>query len=72
MKVISVDEAKENLEKILESLEENEEIIVKFKNKEFLLTPRKKRVLGFFKNKVRVDDDIKSPLPENISEEFYS
>ncbi|WP_029520473.1 MULTISPECIES: type II toxin-antitoxin system prevent-host-death family antitoxin [unclassified Persephonella] len=72
MKVIDVKEAKENLEKILEEVEKGEKVILKSKNKEFVIYPKSKRKLGIFKNKVQIEPDIDKPLPKEIIEDFYN
>lgn len=72
MKVVDVEEAKKNLDKILEEVEEGEEIILKVKNKEFIIYPKYRRKLGVFKNKVKLEEDIDKPLPEEIIKEFYN
>ncbi len=72
MKVIDIKEAKENLEKILEEVEKGEEIILKTKDKEFVIFPKTKRKLGIFKNKIKLEPDIDKPLPKEIVEDFYN
>lgn len=72
MKVINIEEAKKNLDKILEEVEKGEEVILKIKNKEFVITPKAQRKLGIFKNKVKLEKDIDKPLPEEITKEFYN
>ncbi len=72
MKVISVEEAKKNLDKILEEIEEGEEIILKFKDKEFLIYPKKERKLGIFKDKIKLESDIDKPIPEEYIKDFYN
>ena len=36
-----------------------------------LIPVRKKRTAGIFKEKIKFDEDITEPLPDNIVEEFY-
>ncbi|WP_456401426.1 type II toxin-antitoxin system Phd/YefM family antitoxin [Persephonella sp.] len=71
MKVISVEEAKKKLEKILKEIEEGEEIILKIDDKEFVISPKIKRKLGLFKGKVKIEEDIDKPLPKEKAEDFY-
>jgi len=72
MKVISLEEAKKNLDKILEEIEKGEEIILKFKDKEFLIYPKKERKLGIFKDKIKLESDIDKPIPEEYIKDFYN
>lgn len=58
MKIVSVEEAKKNLDAILKDVEKGEEIILKADDKEFLIFPKRERKLGTFKGKIEFDDSI--------------
>ncbi len=72
MKIVSVEEAKKNLDEILKNVEKGEEIVLKVDDKEFLIFPKKERKLGTFKGKIEFDDSVKEPLPEEITKDFYN
>ena len=60
MKIVSVEEAKKNLDAILKDVEKGEEIILKVYDKEFLIFPKRERKLGTFKGKIELNDNIKN------------
>jgi len=72
MKIVSVEEAKKNLDEILKNVEKGEEIVLKVDDKEFLIFPKRERKLGTFRGKIKFDDSIKEPLPEEITKDFYN
>ena len=71
MKIIYLDEIDKNLKEILKEVEKGEEVVLKTDKNEFLISPIKKRKLGFFKDKIKISEDIEKPLPAEITEEFY-
>lgn len=71
MKIIYLDKIDKNLKEILKEVEKGEEVVLKTDKNEFLISPIKKRKLGFFKDKIKISEDIEKPLPAEITEEFY-
>jgi prevent-host-death family protein len=73
---INVYEAKKDLSRLLKRVLLGEEIIIAKKGEPVAkLVPLKKkgrkRILGLFKGRIYVSDDIEEPLPDEIVEEFY-
>lgn len=73
MKTINVHEAKTHLSRLLESVEEGEEVIIARAGKPIAkLVPLKRapRRPGGLKGKIRIHPDFDEPLPEDISAAF--
>lgn len=73
---INIYEAKKDLSRLLKRVLLGEEIIIAKKGEPMAkLVPLKKkggeRVLGLFKGRIYVSDDIEEPLPDEVVEEFY-
>ncbi len=73
MKTINIHEAKTHLSRLLESVEEGEEVIIARAGKPIAkLVPLKSkpRRPGGLKGKIRIHPDFDEPLPEDIAAAF--
>jgi prevent-host-death family protein len=75
MTVVNTHEAKTNLSRLLDDVQEGEEIIIARGNKPMArLVPfranKTVRKPGYLKGKIRIADDFDAPLPEDILESF--
>jgi len=75
MAVVSTHDAKTNLSRLLDEVQEGEEVIIARGNKPMArLIPfsRKKTVRkpGYLKGKISVADDFDAPLPDDILDSF--
>jgi prevent-host-death family protein len=73
---INIYEAKKDLSRLLKRALLGEEIIIAKQGEPMAkLVPikkkRSKRVLGLFKGKIHLSDDIDQPLPDDVIEDFY-
>jgi prevent-host-death family protein len=73
MKTVNIHEAKTHLSRLLESVEEGEEVIIARAGKPIAkLVPLKSkpRRPGGLKGKIRVREDFDEPLPDEIAASF--
>ncbi|ABQ26635.1 type II toxin-antitoxin system Phd/YefM family antitoxin [Geotalea uraniireducens] len=75
MAVVNTHEAKTNLSRLLDEIQEGEEVVIARGNKPMArLVPysakRPVRRPGYLKGKIRVADDFDSPLPDDVLDAF--
>lgn len=72
---LNVHDAKTHLSRLLERVEQGEEITIMRSNvpvaKLIAVSPIKKRKLGWAKGEFTVPDDFNAPLPKEVEESFY-
>ena len=73
---VNIHAAKTQLSRLLEQVEEGEEIVIARAGKPIarivpLVPTRPKRRLGILEGQYTVADDIDDPLPDDLLEEFY-
>ena len=74
---VNIHAAKTQLSRLLEQVEEGEEIVIARAGKPIarlvpLVTSRPKRKLGILEGQYTVADNIDDPLPDDLLEEFYN
>lgn len=75
MAVVNTHEAKTNLSRLLDEIQEGEEVVIARWNKPMArLVPysakRPVRRPGYLKGKIRVADDFDAPLPDDVLDAF--
>lgn len=75
MEQVNIHQAKTNLSKLLEKVQDGQEVIISKAGKPIAkLVPfnpaASSRKLGLMKGKIRIAADFDAPLPDNIIEEF--
>lgn len=75
MEQVNVHEAKTTLSRLLERVEQGEEIIISRSNvpvaRLVSAKPVMKRTLGWAKGEFTVPDDFNAPLPADVVDSFY-
>ncbi|HXJ38129.1 MAG TPA: type II toxin-antitoxin system Phd/YefM family antitoxin [Bryobacteraceae bacterium] len=73
---VNVHEAKTHLSRLLERVEQGEEIIIMRSNvpvaKLTAVTPVRIRELGWARGEFEVPDNFNAPLPKDVEDSFYS
>lgn len=74
--IVNIHAAKTQLSRLLEQVEEGEEIVIARAGKPIarivpLVPTRPKRRLGILEGQYTVADNIDDPLPDDLLEEFY-
>lgn len=74
---VNIHAAKTQLSRLLEQVEEGEEIVIARAGKPIarivpLVPSRPKRKLGILEGQYTVADNIDDPLPDDLLEEFYN
>ena len=77
MAVVNTHEAKTNLSRLIDEVQEGEEVVIARGNKPMARlvpfdTKRPVRKAGFLKGKIRVADDFDAPLPDEVLDAFGS
>jgi prevent-host-death family protein len=75
MVVVNTHEAKTNLSRLLDEVQEGEDVVIARGNRPLarLIPYRQKKVVrtpGWLKGKIRVADDFDAPLPDDILDSF--
>ncbi len=75
MAVVNTHEAKTNLSRLLDEVQEGEEVVIARGNRPMArLVPysakRPTRRPGYLKGKIRVADDFDAPLPDDVIDDF--
>jgi prevent-host-death family protein len=75
MAVVNTHEAKTNLSRLIDEVQEGEEVVIARGNKPMarlvpFSTKKPVRTPGYLKGKIRVADDFDAPLPDDVIEAF--
>ena len=74
-KTVNVHEAKTHLSKLLQRVEDGEEVVITRSGKPVAklvsAQPKRRRVLGLDEGLFTVPDDFNDPLPDEILDAFY-